>query len=72
MRDEGPGIPAELLERVFEPFFTTREDGVGGLGLAISRRIVEEAGGRVELESRPGTGTTIRLLLPYSRPHGES
>lgn len=72
VRDQGPGIPAELAERVFEPFFTTREGGVGGLGLAISRRIVEEAGGRVELESWPGAGTAIRLLLPCSRPHGES
>jgi signal transduction histidine kinase len=72
VRDQGPGIPASLRERVFEPFFTTREGGVGGLGLAISRRIAEEAGGSLELESEIGVGTVMRLQLPCSRLFGES
>ncbi len=70
--DEGPGVPPELAERIFEPFVTTRTDGAGGLGLAISRRIAEEAGGRLELDSPPGAGATLRLTLPACRRHGES
>ena len=61
--DRGPGIPRDRLGRVFEPFFTTREGG-SGLGLAIAQRIVTEHGGRLELESEPGRGTTARVLLP--------
>ncbi len=61
--DDGPGIPAESLSRVFEPFFTTRADGTG-LGLAIVRRMVSDVGGRVTLDSREGKGTTVRVILP--------
>ncbi len=61
--DDGPGIAAHVLKRVFLPFFTTKEDGTG-LGLAISQRIVQEAGGRIELRSREGEGTTFNVLLP--------
>lgn len=64
--DTGPGIPAEALPRVTEPFFTTRTEGTG-LGLAIVKRYVEQNGGRLELASRPGTGTTIRVRLPAAR-----
>jgi signal transduction histidine kinase len=63
--DSGVGIPPENLARVFIPFFTTKPGGVGsGLGLPICQRIVEELGGRIELESRPGQGTTVTVSLP--------
>jgi len=61
--DTGPGIPADTLPRVTEPFFTTRAEGTG-LGLAIVKRYVEQNGGRLELVSRPGAGTTVRVRLP--------
>jgi len=66
--DDGPGIPEEHLERIFEPFFTTKEEGQGtGLGLAVSRGIVEKLGGRIEVANRPGQGCTFRLILPLQR-----
>ncbi|MFG3441165.1 ATP-binding protein [Nonomuraea sp. NPDC047897] len=64
--DTGHGMPAEVAERAFEPFFTTREHGTG-LGLCTARGTVEEAGGRATLTSRPGRGTTVRLHLPEAR-----
>jgi signal transduction histidine kinase len=63
--DTGVGIPPENLSRVVEPFFTTKEEGKGtGLGLPICRRIVQEHGGRLELQSEVGNGTTVRITLP--------
>lgn len=63
--DTGVGIPPEHLEKVQEPFFTTKEEGKGtGLGLAICRRVVSEHRGMLEIISRVGCGTTVRLLLP--------
>lgn len=62
VRDEGAGIPDEVRIKVFNPFFSTKEKG-SGLGLAMTRKIVEEAGGRVRLESEVGKGTTVTLLL---------
>ena len=62
VRDDGHGIPAEILPRVFEPHFSTRTSG-SGLGLAISRRLIEGWGGTVELESEPGRGTRVRIAL---------
>ena len=61
--DTGVGIPEHVLPSVCEPFFTTRPEGTG-LGLAIARRFVEQHGGRLELVSRPGAGTTVRVRLP--------
>jgi two-component system, sporulation sensor kinase E len=61
--DTGGGIPEEQLNRIFEPFFTTKKRG-SGLGLMIVQRIVRDHGGRIELESRVGQGTTFRVLLP--------
>jgi signal transduction histidine kinase len=63
--DNGRGIPTRNLERVFEPFFTTKKVGEGtGLGLSICRRLVQRMGGRLELTSREGLGTTAYLVLP--------
>jgi signal transduction histidine kinase len=63
--DSGSGIAPEHLPRVFEPFFTTKPPGQGtGLGLAICRGIVREHGGAIDVESRPGAGTTVRVWLP--------
>jgi signal transduction histidine kinase len=64
IHDTGQGIPPELRERIFEPFFTTKPVGVGtGLGLAICRRLVDEMGGEMGVESEPGRGTVFHLRL---------
>jgi signal transduction histidine kinase len=63
VEDEGPGIPAEFVSRIFEPFVSTKEDRPGGLGLAITRRIVEEAGGTIEVTERPQGGSAFTLRL---------
>jgi signal transduction histidine kinase len=65
VRDSGIGIPKENLERVFDPFFSTRVDG-SGLGLAISYQIVHEHGGFIDLESEVGKGTSFRVNLPLN------
>lgn len=61
--DEGPGIPPEVMERLFIPFYTTKESGTG-LGLAICQRIVESLGGTIEVASRLGRGATFTVYLP--------
>lgn len=66
-QDDGPGIAAEDLPRVGQPFFTTKQGGTG-LGLAIAQRIVERHGGSLSFESRPGRGTTVRVTLPADAP----
>jgi signal transduction histidine kinase len=63
--DEGAGIKDEDLGRIFEPFFTTKIRGEGtGLGLSLSKRLIEANGGTIEVESLPGKGSTFRLVLP--------
>jgi signal transduction histidine kinase len=63
--DDGSGIPPEHLSRIFDPGFTTKGVGVGtGLGLSICYRIVQEHGGRIEVESTPGHGSTFRVMVP--------
>jgi signal transduction histidine kinase len=64
--DTGPGIPPELAERIFQPFFTTKAAGTG-LGLAVVKRIVEAHRGEVALDSRPGKGAHFTLRLPLER-----
>ncbi|MEO7329229.1 MAG: ATP-binding protein [Minicystis sp.] len=61
--DNGPGISQKVLENLFMPFFTTKEKGTG-LGLAISQRIVQGAGGRIEVRSYEGKGSTFAVILP--------
>ena len=61
--DTGHGIPPEDLPQVFEPFFSTKEGGTG-LGLALAHRVVQDHGGRIELQSAPGAGTTVVVTLP--------
>jgi two-component system, NtrC family, sensor histidine kinase HydH len=68
--DTGPGIGAEDLGHVFDPYFTTKSTGTG-LGLAIVHSIIEAHGGTVAIDSRPGAGTTVRLRLPFSPLGGE-
>jgi len=65
--DSGPGIPLELRQRVFEPFFTTRPGGTG-LGLAVARQIVEAHGGRIDVGERPGGGARFTVRLPVAAP----
>jgi signal transduction histidine kinase len=62
--DTGVGMTEEIREKIFEPFFTHGKKNGNGLGMAIAARIMESHGGRVEVESAPGEGTTIRLALP--------
>jgi PAS domain S-box-containing protein len=64
VEDTGGGIPQEQINRIFEPFFTTKKTGTG-LGLMIVQRIVRTHGGRIELESHVGRGTTFRVWLPW-------
>jgi signal transduction histidine kinase len=61
--DSGPGIDPETLKRIFEPFFTTKADGTG-LGLAITKKIIEGHGGTLQVNSEPGQGTTVIVILP--------
>ena len=63
--DSGRGISAEHLSQIFEPYFSTKETGTG-LGLAIVRKAVEDHGGRISVESRPGAGTTFTVDLPIA------
>lgn len=65
VKDNGGGIPEDIQEKIFQPFFTTKEPGKGtGLGLSVSSKIIEEHKGRMELESKVGEGTTFRVILP--------
>ncbi|HTL44286.1 MAG TPA: ATP-binding protein [Vicinamibacterales bacterium] len=66
--DTGPGIPAEVIDRIFSPFFTTKPQG-SGLGLAIVRKIVDAHDGRIDVGARPGGGTVFRVTLPVRTEH---
>jgi two-component system NtrC family sensor kinase len=71
--DTGVGIPPDVLPNIFEPFFSTKEDGGSGvgLGLAVVFGIVQRHGGRIEVDSKVGLGTTFTLVLPRDGPRGE-
>ena len=65
--DQGTGIPVEQMTKVFDPFFTTKPVGSGtGLGLSIAHQIVASHAGRIEIDSVPGSGTVVRILLPFT------
>ncbi len=69
IEDNGRGIAAEVLPRIFDPFFTTKEAGKGtGLGLSIAYKIVSQHGGRIDVHSIPGEGTTVIVTLPIEPP----
>jgi len=61
--DTGPGIPPEMKEKIFEPFYSTKKGGTG-LGLATVERLISKHNGRIEVESEPRRGTTMRIHLP--------
>ena len=69
--DTGTGIPPEHLSRIFDLYFTTKPDGTG-MGLSVSHRIVIEHGGRIDVHSRVGEGSTFRVVLPLERNEGQS
>jgi signal transduction histidine kinase len=71
VRDNGPGIPAEHLSRLFDPFFTAKDGGTG-LGLALARKIVDAHGGSIEAKSDPGAGAEFIVTLPKSRAPEET
>jgi two-component system NtrC family sensor kinase len=65
VRDDGSGIPSDVMPKIFEPFVTTKENGHGtGLGLAVSRGIIERHNGKISIESELGKGTTVTITLP--------
>jgi two-component system NtrC family sensor kinase len=67
IRDTGPGIPEESLPKIFEPFFSTKGGRSMGIGLAVSWNIINQHGGRLEVESPPGKGATFRIVMPCGR-----
>ncbi|MFP4306759.1 MAG: DUF3365 domain-containing protein [Desulfococcaceae bacterium] len=69
--DNGGGIPPEVVEKIFDPFFSTKKTGEGtGLGLSVSYGIVKDHGGEIEVESEPGKGSRFTVRLPVSPPEG--
>lgn len=63
--DAGSGIDPDILDNIFEPFFSTKGDSASGLGLSTAYQIISQAGGNISVESQPGVGTTFRILMPY-------
>ena len=75
--DSGPGIPKEIEARLFEPFVSKRDESGAtvrgtGLGLAVCRQLVQQAGGQISVESEPGCGATFRIQLPRAEGEGQS
>jgi signal transduction histidine kinase len=69
LADDGPGIPDEILPRLFEPYLSTKTKGTG-LGLAIVKRAIDDLGGTIAIESRHGVGTTVTVRLPVAATNG--
>jgi signal transduction histidine kinase len=72
VRDTGPGIPVEIQSAIFEPFATFGKAKGSGLGLAMAKKAVEDHGGRIALDSAPGTGTTFTITLPIGPGSGQN
>jgi signal transduction histidine kinase len=68
--DNGPGIPESIQKKIFQPFFTTKEEGTG-LGLSIASRIIKDHNGQIDLESKRGDGATFIIRLPVREIHYE-
>ena len=66
VRDKGPGIKAQTMDHLFDPFYTTKKEGLG-MGLAISRSIIEEHGGRLWAKNNPEGGTTFYFTIPITK-----
>jgi signal transduction histidine kinase len=66
LSDDGPGIPRAIQGKIFQPFFSTKEEGIG-LGLSIATRIINEHGGWLEVQSEEGNGATFRINLPFEK-----
>jgi C4-dicarboxylate-specific signal transduction histidine kinase len=71
IEDRGPGVTNELKAKLFQPFFTTKGDGLG-MGLAICRTILETLGGSIEFEDGPEYGAVFQVILPPGTPRSES
>jgi two-component system sporulation sensor kinase A len=69
--DTGGGIPEDVMGKLFVPFFTTRKTG-SGLGMAVTRRIIENHGGEIKIESELGVGTTVEMRVPIVRSSQEA
>lgn len=67
IRDNGGGMPSKVLSRIFQPFYTTKEEGTG-LGLYVTKQLVERNGGKISVKSKPGRGTTFVLEFPQMKP----
>lgn len=68
VQDNGPGIPPDVMKKIFDPFFTTKDPGTGtGLGLSVSQNIIQQHGGKLEVSSTVGVGTTFKITLPIKR-----
>jgi two-component system, NtrC family, sensor kinase len=71
--DNGHGIPEAILPKIFDPFFTTKDVGQGtGLGLSIAYKIIQEHGGRIEVKSSVGRGTTFSVFLPVKAAQSQA
>ncbi len=69
--DNGPGISPEILDKIFDPFFTTKENGTG-MGLTLAKKIIEDHDGKIEIASKQGKPTQVRILIPYKEPAEET
>lgn len=70
VEDNGSGIPAEVVDQIFQPFFSSKGSKGTGLGLAVTRKIIQEHGGSLTVDSTPGQGSTFTIRLPYRPPSG--
>jgi two-component system NtrC family sensor kinase len=69
IRDSGVGIPEEDLKKIFDPFYTTKKEGTG-MGLALTYSIIADHSGKIDIDSTPGSGTTVKVTLPIKEIEG--